>query len=251
MPFVIFDFETMPDPDVPPPAARAEACSCACDRCGLPASAPRRIAAVPHHLIVAGAALWIDPGRAKVALLGAPPDSEPAIVTAFHKSIVDTRAEVIFVGFNSRAFDLPLVRARAMRHGIPVPRLHADDFADRYRARRHLDLFDAITLYGAASWPSVDGLARIIGWPGKGEIDGRDVAALWSAGERERVQSYVQQDVAQEAAILLRYLLTRGDLTPGSFAAHALHLLELVDSTEALAPLRDRIDRDLFLNTGG
>jgi predicted PolB exonuclease-like 3'-5' exonuclease len=155
----------------------------------------------------------------------------------------------VLVSWNGRGFDLPLVIARAMRHGIVAPWLWDRDFEDRYRGSKHIDLQDAVSLRGAGRPSRMASFACLCGWPGKVGVDGSDVEGLWSSGEegREAVRRYNLADVVEEAAILLRWMVCRGDMDMEEYRALASSLLGYVDSDPRLSVLRTEIKRDQFL----
>src|SRR4029078_8345950 len=66
--------------------------------------------------------------------------------------------------------------------------------------------------HGAARMTSLDGAARLIGLPGKGEdgVDGRQVEGLYHARQLETLRHYCLSDVAQTAFLFLRYKLVAG-----------------------------------------
>ncbi len=234
--YVVYDFEAVIDRDNP-----------------LPEGAdPDKVPAVPHLEIVSGAiiALVLDGARTRVQtprLLGIPNYGENAILRDF-TSMVDKHRPVL-VSWNGRGFDLPLVIARCVRHGIVAPWLWDRDFEDRYRGTNHLDLQDAVSLRGAGRPARMAAFACLTGFPGKVGVDGSDVEGLWNSGEsgQNAVRDYNLGDVASEAAILLRVLMCRAVITKEEYLAAGRALLEHVDSDARLVALRDRIDRKRFL----
>ncbi len=240
--YVVFDFEAILDVDNPLPSV----------------ADPDRVPAVSHLAIVSGATIAIviegERGRGgdvrvySPRLLGGPNGGdEAAIVRDFVKRVGDKRP--VLVSWNGRGFDLPLVLARAIRHGVVAPWLWNRDFEDRYRGQNHLDLQDAVSMRGAGRPSRMASFACLCGFPGKVGVDGSDVEGLWAKGEegREAVRRYNLADVATEAAILLRLLVCRGDLGIDEYREAARALLGHVDTDERLAVLRPEIDREQFL----
>jgi predicted PolB exonuclease-like 3'-5' exonuclease len=121
------------------------------------------------------------------------------------------------VTWGGRRFDLPVIVARCMVYGTPLPDYFGArpvDYRYRYQRNAHLDLSDWVSDHGAAQRASLDVTAKSLGLPGKTDTTGADVADLWAAGEHERVRSYCLQDVVTTALVLLRFELVTGDLTP-------------------------------------
>jgi predicted PolB exonuclease-like 3'-5' exonuclease len=126
------------------------------------------------------------------------------------------------VSFNGRRFDLPVLELQALRHGISAPNYFADPAAarSRYSEARHLDLMDFITNYGAFSIRGgMDLLAKLIGMPGKTEIDGSRVQELYEAGRLEEIHRYCRNDVIQTYFLFLRVELMRGRLDEAGYRA--------------------------------
>ncbi len=82
--------------------------------------------------VEAEGALWCH------QLLARSDEEEASVVEAFCEMLRETR---LVVTFNGSGFDLPMLRARAAAHGIPLPRIaaHLDLLLEaRSRYRRHL-----------------------------------------------------------------------------------------------------------------
>ena len=234
--YVVYDFEAVIDADNPPPEG----------------SDPDKVPAVAHLEIVSGAivALVLDGPRTRVQtprLLGAPAFGEVAIVSDFIQMVGKHRP--VLVSWNGRGFDLPLVIARCVRHGIVAPWLWDRDFEDRYRGTNHVDLQDAVSLRGAGRPSRMAAFACLTGFPGKVGVDGSDVEGLWQSGEsgKNAVRDYNLGDVISEAAILLRVLMCRGDITMDEYRQAGRALLDHVDADPRLTALRSVIDRRRFL----
>lgn len=234
--YVVYDFEAVVDRDNPPPEG----------------SDPDKVPAVAHLEIVSGAivALVIDGPRTRVQtprLLGVPTYGEAAILRDFVAMVGKHRP--VLVSWNGRGFDLPLAIARCVRHAVVAPWLWDRDFEDRYRGTNHVDLQDAVSLRGAGRPSRMAAFAGLVGFPGKVGVDGSDVEGLWNNGEtgRSAVRDYNLADVVSEAAILVRVLFCRGDVTRDEYVSAAHALLGYVDSDPRLAVLRPHIDRRGFL----
>lgn len=237
--YVVYDFEAVIDQDNPPPEG----------------SDPEKVPAVAHLEIVSGAiiALVLDGLRTRVQtprLLGTPTFGEVAILHDFVTMVGKHRP--VLVSWNGRGFDLPLVIARCVRHGIVAPWLWDRDFEDRYRGTNHIDLQDSVSLRGAGRPSRMAAFACLTGFPGKVGVDGSDVERLWNGGEagQNAVRDYNLGDIASEAAILLRVLMCRGDITRDEYLAAGRALLEHVDNDARLVALRNLIDRKRFLMEG-
>jgi predicted PolB exonuclease-like 3'-5' exonuclease len=118
------------------------------------------------------------------------------------------------VSFNGRRFDLPVLELAALRHGCVIPRYFAGGYRYRYSDEAHYDLYDFLTNCGAYSVRGgFDLLAQLIGLPGKGDVDGAQVQALWEAGRLAEIHAYCRRDVIQTYFLFLRLELMRGRIT--------------------------------------
>src|SRR5579863_2950658 len=174
---IVWDLETVPDagafarmagtPDLEP--AEAE------EQMG------ERFQKLPLHSIVCIGALIAERASAgwTVRSLGAPhvgERTEAELIQAFVDRIGEMRAQL--VSFNGHGFDLPVLRYRAMLHGIHAPGLSRRPYFNRY-SDDALDLCDALASFDARSRLTLDGLARFLGLAGKPEgVDGGKVAGL-------------------------------------------------------------------------
>jgi 3'-5' exonuclease len=214
---LVFDLETIPDgalytaPD-PPPG----------DRTFPPPWAQRPI--------VIGA-LWLDSQYLcqEIGLIGGDGTDERALLEDFIRVVTRRRPQL--VTYNGRGFDLPVVALRALRHGLSVPWYFDDQLRDRRSDEGHLDLCDALADHGASRHFSLHAAARLIGLPGKLEVDGSQVEALHRAGELDVIRRYCLADVVQTAFLYLRYRLLQGALDAARYraAASELHRLLIVD----------------------
>jgi predicted PolB exonuclease-like 3'-5' exonuclease len=118
------------------------------------------------------------------------------------------------VSFNGRRFDLPVLELAALRHGCVIPRYFQSAYRHRHSDEAHYDLYDFLTNCGAYSLRGgIDLLAQLIGLPGKGDVDGAQVQALWEAGRLAEIDAYCRRDVIQTYFLFLRLELMRGRIT--------------------------------------
>jgi predicted PolB exonuclease-like 3'-5' exonuclease len=155
---------------------------------------------------------------------------EAAIAREFWERL--ERFEGTLVSFNGRRFDLPVLELAALRHGCVIPRYFRGGYRYRYSDDAHYDLYDFLTNCGAYSVRGgFDLLARLIGLPGKGDVDGAQVQALWEAGRLADIDAYCRRDVIQTYFLFLRLELMRGRITP---AEHEAALAATASFREAL-----------------
>jgi len=114
------------------------------------------------------------------------------------------------VTWNGRGFDMPVLSCRALFCGIDWAwwQQWRHRFGNYKQALKHYDLLDQLGDYGAARGLRQDRVAKLCGLPGKTDIDGSMVHALWAGGkeeDRDRIQRYCEQDVKDLWRIYLRY----------------------------------------------
>lgn len=139
------------------------------------ASSPPKMAMTLHS--ARGAADWEAHALSQLAIDGAKADR--------------------LITFNGRGFDLPLLGMRAMKHQIDwqwwTKRRHR--FGSYYQELYHYDLQEQIGDFGATRHFGLDGLSKLLGFPGKGGIDGSKVRERWLAGGEADVEKYCMEDV--------------------------------------------------------
>jgi predicted PolB exonuclease-like 3'-5' exonuclease len=186
----------------------------------------------PLHSIVCLGALvaeW-DGARWVAKALGAPhvgERSEAQIIASFVKRVDELKPTL--VSFNGSGFDLPVLRYRAMVHGVAAPGLQRRNYFYRY-GDSSIDLCDVLSSYGASTRVRLDELARTLGLPGKPDgMEGSQVAAYVREGRIAEVAQYCESDVVNTYRIWLRYELFRGALSPEGLAASEAILDALLD----------------------
>jgi hypothetical protein len=215
MRFLVFDLESVPNPEVPwePPKDRPDA-----------------FPPIHCHKVVSIGVLLMDSNSGDVLLFENVSQTNPlesAIIRAFLVDVIGGLSNKHFtlVGFNSRGFDWPVIIARAMRYGIPVRGAFDRDFRYRYSESGHLDLADDMSDFGACHRPSLLQVCQNIGLPGKVGVDGGDVKALYEAGALMEIDDYCLADVLQTAIAFARWLHVKGrlnDETYNHFVKNAL-----------------------------
>jgi predicted PolB exonuclease-like 3'-5' exonuclease len=137
---------------------------------------------------------------------------EEALVRSFWQRL--ERFPGTLVTFNGRNFDLPVLELQALKYGCSAPRYFGSKTRNRYAEEGHYDLYDFLTNHGAHRLRGgFNVLAKLIGLPGKSEIDGSMVQQLWEEGRLPDIHRYCRQDVMQTYFLFLRVELMRGRLS--------------------------------------
>jgi predicted PolB exonuclease-like 3'-5' exonuclease len=157
--------------------------------------------------------------RSGVVHVGQRPERE--LVQSFIESLSETPSPQL-VGFNSSAFDLPVLRYRAFALAIPAQVIHGGNGKDYwYRfGRDHLDICDVISSFGASARPSLAELAALFGIPAKIDgVDGSQVEAMVAAGRIEEVAAYCDTDIFVTYLVFLRFVLVTGSIGADGYSA--------------------------------
>jgi hypothetical protein len=203
-----------------------------------------RFPSPPCHQILCAGYAFLD--NYQVQDWGVLDEDEETILRKLAQSIASSSPTI--VGMNSRGFDLPVIAARALRHGVPFPWYYATKNPRyRYAFTHHLDMMDLLCDHGASPKASLDVWARLVGFPGKDGTDGSDVPLLLATGGVQAVADYCMSDVAQTCAVLLRLDLLRGVLSPAKYKSAAALLLQACEADIRTAGLAAKVDRDRFL----
>ena len=251
---LVFDIETVPDaaaarrvlgkPDLTDEAARAALPEYFLEKTGGKNDFPRQ----PFHQVVAisYAHLIAESGEngqelvlRRLASGGTAKSSEAELLQAFF-DLISKRAPRL-VSYNGRGFDIPVLKYRAMVHGITCQRWFAEgdrynNYDARYSDVYHLDLLEAFSDYGASARCSLDEVAACFDVPGKLGTAGGDVLALFEAGDVEAIRNYCECDVLSTLLLFLRRQLFNGQLTPESYARATLALRNYLEAEAETRP---------------
>jgi 3'-5' exonuclease len=172
-----------------------------------------------------------------VDALGAPyigERTEKQRISSFTGRIAELNPQLI--SFNGHGFDLPVLRYRAMVHGVSAPGLAARPYFNRY-TEDALDLCDILSSFSAQGKASLDELSRILGLPGKPDgMDGSQVFGCFREGRIKEIADYCETDTVNTYRVWLRYELFRGRLSESEYAASEVDLIELIKVRQATKP---------------
>ena len=246
MSVLVLDIETIRDERVwTPPAAQPDAF-------------PPPFA---HHPICIGAVLLERvPGEnyfrtTRVGVLEAGPElglelRELDVLDRFVEFVHERRPDI--VTWNGRRFDLPVLMLRSMRHAVAQGwYFGGKGMRYRYSEEGHCDLADHMSDFGACPALALDGMAKLIGLPGKyGDIDGAGVAQAYAAGRIAEIGSYCMADAAQTAFLWLRWQQLTGRILVEDYQRSARSLLQACAATGRLDELVRLCDRRVLLLEG-
>jgi 3'-5' exonuclease len=172
-----------------------------------------------HSIICIGALVATRTSNGwEVHAVGAPhvgqrPEKE--LIESFVNKIA--RLSPQLVSYNGCAFDLPVLRYRAMLHNVFAPGMHNRAYYHRY-TEDNVDLCDVLSSFNFGAKVKLNELSRIMGLPGKPDgIDGSQVETYFNAGRIQEIADYCKSDVINTYRLWLRHELFRGRLDQSTF----------------------------------
>lgn len=146
---------------------------------------------------------------------------ESELIQGFFSHLSKLNARL--VSFNGRNFDLPVLKYRAMLHGVEAKWLHKsgdkwNSYNSRYSLDWHCDLIDAYSDYGASARVKMAEICALFGYPGKLDVDGSQVHELYKAKKIQEIRDYCELDVMNTYLLYLRYMQHTGSLKKADYA---------------------------------
>ena len=137
--------------------------------------------------------------------------SETAIITAFVNEVGGLRPKLI--SFNGTAFDLPVLRYRAMINRVEAGGFSASQYFKRY-GDDSIDLCDVLSNFTSNGKATLDEISKVLGLPGKPDgVDGSQVEKFVNEGRISEVAAYCKSDLLNTYLIWLRTELFWGSIT--------------------------------------
>jgi predicted PolB exonuclease-like 3'-5' exonuclease len=213
--FLVLDIETILDRDLirlvfglPPDAGTAEIQ----DR--LAAKYTNGFPPPPFHCPICVALIDVDHDSCKVhnAIVLENSD-EKTLLQQFWKVVRFRKGAQVrstLVHFNGRSFDLPVLFYRSLKHRVPVMNLEE---RSRYSFECNHDICDDLSDFGAVPRPSLNVISKMIGLPGKTDIDGSQIEDLYARGERTRIKDYCMEDALATYYVWLTIRFTRNQIS--------------------------------------
>jgi len=228
-PILAFDLETIPDCagirrlyDLPADLPDAEVAEVAFQKRRTQTGSDF----LPPHLqrIVVISCVLRDDEGIKLFSIGEPDAAEEVAIQRFFEGI--NRYVPQIVSWNGRNFDLPVLVARGLIHGISAAGFWDtgqdnkdfkwSNYINRFHDR-HLDLMDVLSIYGGRGAP-LDEISRLAGFPGKLGVGGNAIWETYRRGAIASIRDYCEADCANTYLLFLRFQLMRGALTKEQYA---------------------------------
>jgi len=185
-----------------------------------------------HSIVCIGALIahW-ESDHWAVDSVGAPhvgERTEKELITAFCAKIAELSPRL--VTFNGHSFDLPVLRYRAMVHGVSAPGLSARPYFYRY-SEDAVDLCDVFSSFSSQGKATLHEISKVMGLPGKPKgFDGGEVERHYHEGKIKEIADYCEADVVNTYQVWLRYELFRGTLSQGVFEASERNLADFMNA---------------------
>jgi predicted PolB exonuclease-like 3'-5' exonuclease len=229
-PILVFDIETIPDCpgirrlyDLPADLADQEVAEVAFQKRRAKSGSDF----LPPHLqrVAVVSCLLRDDEGLRIFSIGEPEADEAKTIQRFFEGVDKYVPQL--VSWNGRGFDLPVLAARGLIHGVSAgcfwdtgadnKDFKWSNYVNRFHDR-HLDLMDVLSIYGGRGSP-LDELAKLAGLPGKLGMDGSEVWDAYRRGEIAAIRDYCETDCANTFLLYLRFQLMRCAYTPQRHAA--------------------------------
>jgi predicted PolB exonuclease-like 3'-5' exonuclease len=123
------------------------------------------------------------------------------------------------ITFHGGGFDLPVLALRSLKLQVPASRGFAE--LRRNGSPAHIDVKELLAGAGSGGAAPLDLYAKLVGLPGKVDVAGEDVGALYAAGAHDQIGAYCMTDVVQTWLLWLRHRLVEGSLTPDGYEESA------------------------------
>jgi 3'-5' exonuclease len=232
---IVWDIETVPDLRGFAAANGLEGMSDDEVRTAMGDKFPKHI----YHSIICIGALVAhrEDAHSTVIALGAPhvgERPEKALISAFIDRIAELSPQL--VTYNGSSFDLPVLRYRALVHGVRAPGLSARPYFNRY-TEDAVDLCDLLSSYSSQGKVTLHELCRVMGLPGKPDgISGADVERYYREGRIREIAEYCESDVVNTYRVWLRHELFRGRLSAPGFEASEATLVDFITARANTKP---------------
>jgi 3'-5' exonuclease len=152
--------------------------------------------------------------------------TEKQLIGAFCDKVAELKPQL--VTFNGNSFDLPVLRYRAMIHGVAAPGLAARAYFNRY-TEDAVDLCDILSSFSPQGKATLHEISRVMGLPGKPKgFDGGEVERYFREGKIKEIADYCEIDIANTYQVWLRYELFRGTLSQDAFEASERSLADFM-----------------------
>jgi predicted PolB exonuclease-like 3'-5' exonuclease len=193
---------------------------------------------LPSHLqkvVVISCVLRNEQGI-RIFSIGEPEVDEAVAIQRFFEGL--NQYVPMLVSWNGRGFDVPVLVARGLIHGVTAAcfwdtgndnkDFRFSNYINRYHDR-HVDVMDALSIYGAGRPGPLDEVARLAGFPGKLGVGGAEVWRSYREGGMAQIRNYCEADCLNTYLLFLRFQMMRCALTPAQYADECAQLRAVLE----------------------
>ncbi|MDZ5762355.1 3'-5' exonuclease [Candidatus Cyrtobacter comes] len=153
--------------------------------------------------------------------------SEADLIRGFFDYLSSPIARLIT--FNGRSFDIPVLKYRAMIHGVQAAWLHRsgdkwNSYNSRYSVNWHCDLVEALSDFGVSARVKMNEVCAALNIPGKLDTEGSMVRDMYYDGKLKEIRDYCELDVLSTYLIYIRYMHHVGILKN-----YQVHIQDVID----------------------
>lgn len=126
------------------------------------------------------------------------------------------------ISFNGKNFDMPVLKYRAMKYQVSARWLyHSGDkwnnYNQRYSTDWHCDLLEVLSDFGQSARVRMMEVCALFGLPGKIDVDGSKVEALYNQNKIQEIRDYCELDVINTYLLYLNHMHHTGSLKTDAF----------------------------------
>lgn len=163
--------------------------------------------------------------------------SEKELVESFFKFM--NAAKPRLVSYNGRGFDIPVLKYRAMKYGVPATALYKlgdkwNGYNSRYSADWHCDLLETLSDYGASTRGKLNEVCSILGFPGKFGVDGSKVTVMYDNDQVKEIRDYCETDVVNTYLVYIRAQLMNGNMSKENYNEAVLDMKHFLESSDKI-----------------
>lgn len=163
---------------------------------------------------------------------GTEDSSEKDLIRGFWRLFEQRKPRL--VTWHGRGFDIPVLKARSMVHGIAVPYWHKagdkwSNYSHRYSTDWHCDLMDVLSDQHAAPFMTLRETAEAVGIPGKINGTSECIADLFKEGRIGDIRDFCEMDALSLFGLYIRWRHMCG---ASSAAAHDANMQSMLDYVE-------------------
>ncbi|WFW29900.1 MAG: 3'-5' exonuclease [Wolbachia endosymbiont of Menacanthus eurysternus] len=154
--------------------------------------------------------------------------NEKELVKGFFDCISKKRPRL--VSFNGRAFDIPVLKYRAIIYGVRGEHFYKagdkwNNYNQRYSSDWHCDLLESLSDFGASTRVKMNEVCAVFDLPGKIDVDGSQVIDLYNSGRVREIREYCEIDVVNTYLIYLKLVHFQGKISTESYNKNIEELL--------------------------